>query len=179
MDSQEKLRYPVGRLHLPKKASRSQVSIWIATLSLFPQEIENRIAPLSTQELHEWTYRPGGWSIAQVIHHCADTHMQSYGRFKRALTEDNPVIHPYQEGKWANLPDSELDPGASLSILKGLHLRWVAILKRLTTEDLDRTFFHTEMERKVPLMQVLAMYDWHCRHHLAHLDLAIRQNAQE
>ncbi|MEM9987393.1 MAG: metal-dependent hydrolase, partial [Bacteroidota bacterium] len=82
MHAQEKLRFPVGRLRLPQEASNQQIDAWIATLNLFPQEVENRIAPLSSRELHSWTYRPGGWPMAQVVHHCADTHMQSYSRFK-------------------------------------------------------------------------------------------------
>jgi hypothetical protein len=116
-------------------------------------------------------YRPGGWTVRQVVHHVPDSHMNAYMRFHLALTEENPVIRPYFEARWAELPDAKSGPIAmSLGLLDTLHVRWVMLLGRMRDEDFARTYQHPEQpDRAIPLSEVLAMYAWHSRHHVAHI----------
>jgi hypothetical protein len=117
-------------------------------------------------------YRPGGWTGQQVIHHVADSHLNAYCRFRLALTEDNPTIRPYDEAAWAELPDVAATPVAvSLALLASLHSRWVTLLHHLSEAQWQRTFLHPETKRISTLEQMLVLYAWHGRHHLAHLEL--------
>jgi len=119
-------------------------------------------------------YRPGGWTGQQVIHHVADSHLNSYCRFRLALTEDNPTIRPYDESAWAELPDVAIMPASvSLALLESLHSRWVTLLHHLTEAQWQRTFYHPETKRASTLDQALALYAWHGRHHLGHLALLV------
>jgi hypothetical protein len=115
-------------------------------------------------------YRPGGWTARLVVHHLADSHLNSFVRFRLALTEDRPTIKPYDEAAWARLGDMTMDVAPSLAILDGLHARWVTMLRRLDESDFSRAFLHPEMG-EVRLDHALALYSWHSRHHLGHLNL--------
>ena len=120
-------------------------------------------------------YRPDGWTIKQVVHHCADSHINSFVRFKLALTEDVPAIKPYFEDRWAELSDSlSNDISDSIQILNSLHNKWVLLLRSLTVEQLHREFFHPETNKKISLKENIGLYAWHCNHHLAHIQLAIK-----
>lgn len=122
---------------------------------------------MSETEL-EKQYRPGGWTIRQVVNHCADSHMNSLIRFKLALTEEIPMIKPYFENLWAELSDSrQISIDSSLKILEGLHVRWVNLLRSLKENDLDKEFFHPESKEKISLKHNIGIYAWHCEHHLA------------
>jgi len=115
-------------------------------------------------------YRDGGWTVTQVVHHLPESHMQAYARTKLALTETNPTIKPYDEAKWAVLPDVEKTPvDVSLALLEALHSRWVTLLRSLTPEQLQRGFFHPEHGRIISLERLLVLYAWHGRHHVAHI----------
>src|SRR5690606_40023431 len=115
-------------------------------------------------------YRPEGWTIRQLVHHCADSHMNSFIRFKLTLTEETPTIKPYLEDLWAELPDaSHLPIDSSLDVLKGLHHRWTALLKSLTEEDLKRQFIHPETNERISLETNIGIYAWNGDHHLAHM----------
>jgi len=116
-------------------------------------------------------YRPGGWTIKQVIHHIADSHMNAYSRFKMALTEDNPTIKPYDESAWAKLADASLAIDSSMAIIKAVHFKWAVILESMTDEDFQKTYFHPEKKRSQTLAEVTLMYTWHSKHHLAHVHL--------
>lgn len=119
------------------------------------------------------TYRPGGWNIIQVVHHCADSHMNAYIRLKLALTEDKPVIKPYMENLWAELSDSsQVLPSVSQDILKGVHTRWICLLDSMKDGDWEKSYFHPETKKETKLWQMTALYAWHCEHHLAHIELA-------
>ena len=121
-------------------------------------------------------YRPNGWTIAQVIHHLADSHMHSYLRFKHAILEDTPSIKNYEEAKWANLPDaSTIEIDYSLNLIKALHFRWVFFLKELKFKDYKKSYFHRERNKYYPLDTTLLIYAWHCDHHLAHIKNAIKK----
>lgn len=173
MKTLEDLRYPIGPDRLPKQIGEQHIQSWIATLERFPEQVEGLVSKLSQHELN-FKYRPQGWTVKQVVHHCADSHMNALIRFKLALTEDKPIIKPYQEARWANLSDSQNDDlSDSLAILKGLHARWTACVKDMSETDMARVYVHPEQEAAVPLKEALGHYDWHSRHHLAHIEQAL------
>ena len=165
----DKLRYPVGKFLNPEIVDQSQIDSWISTLETFPERLEREVLGLSDTQL-EQRYRPSGWTIRQVVHHCADSHINSFMRFKLALTEETPTIKPYFEDRWAELPDTKDFPIiSSLQLLGGLHARWVYLLRSLSDEDWNKEFKHPETGRLISLKTNLGIYAWHCEHHLAHV----------
>ncbi len=163
------LKYPIGKFSLPAAISPEDIRQWIAEIEMLPGLLRNAVEPLNDAQLNT-PYRPQGWTVRQVVHHLPDSHLNSYIRFKLALTEDNPVIKPYREEQWAELPDGKTAPIAvSLVLLESLHQRWVSALRNITPEQWRRTFFHPESKRDLRLDSVLALYAWHGKHHLAHL----------
>jgi uncharacterized damage-inducible protein DinB len=160
----EDLRYPIGHFDPATTSTRAEQ---IETLRLFPLLLRAAVYDLSDAQL-DTPYREGGWSIRQLVHHIADSHANAYIRFKLALTEDNPVIKPYDEAAWAMLPDSSLPIDPSLAITDGVHARLVALLESLPEADFERTFQHPE-RGPMTIAGNLAAYDWHSRHHLAHI----------
>lgn len=172
-ESLENLKYPIGRFHKPENTSTDMISSWISDVESLPESIEKLIRNLTIEELN-LTYRPEGWKIKQVIHHCADSHMNAFIRFKLALTEDLPIIKPYHEDRWAELEDGKDDTITdSLNILKSLHTKWVKLLRTLTNEDLKRVYIHPEHGKRFELIEALGMYAWHCNHHLGHIKKAL------
>lgn len=169
------LRFPIGKFQAPTTIDQNQIRTWIQTIKDFPKQVQNEIEGLSEQDF-EKQYRPDGWTITQVINHCADSHMNSLIRFKLALTENHPTIKPYFENLWAELADSKHFPvSSSLKILEGLHERWVFILENMAASDLEKTFIHPETNEKISLKTNIGIYAWHCEHHLSHIKLA-KQN---
>jgi uncharacterized damage-inducible protein DinB len=163
------LRYPIGKFDWNITVSEADFPRLIAEIAATPAALRSAVAGLSRDQL-ETPYRPGGWTIKQVVHHVPDSHMNAYTRFKLALTEDQPTIKPYDEAKWAELPDSQRVPiDVSLDLLEALHLRWVALLKAMDAADFNRKFSHPEHNRIFNLAQLLALYGWHGRHHVAHV----------
>jgi hypothetical protein len=163
------LRYPVGRYRPPETITEAQRREWIETLASAPAKFRMAVAGLRAEQL-DTPYRPGGWTIRQVIHHVPDSHMNSYMRFRLALTEDEPTIKPYHENLWAELPDAKSSPiEPSLELLAALHDRWVTLLRAMTAEQFQRKFRHPEIGL-INLEWTLGLYDWHCRHHLAHIE---------
>ncbi|MDR7002648.1 YfiT family bacillithiol transferase [Neobacillus niacini] len=161
------LRYPVGKFHFEGEITSELIEGWIKEIDETPALLRAAVADLQEEQL-DTPYRQGGWTVRQVIHHLADSHINSYVRFKLALTEQNPVIKPYHEDQWAKLPDYELPVDVSLKLLDSLHLRWVELLKSLSKADHEKTFFHPE-SGEVSLGVNIGLYAWHCRHHLAHI----------
>ena len=165
----EQLRYPIGKFQKPAHIDQAQIEDWVKILEEFPAKLNEEVNGLTEEEL-EKTYRPNGWTIRQVVNHCADSHMNCFIRFKLALTEDTPVVKPYFEELWAELPDSKSYPvESSLKILIGLHERWVNLLKSLPVENLDKQFKHPETGDLISLKTILGLYAWHSEHHLAHV----------
>lgn len=165
----EKLRYPMGKFKRPDNIGKSQIEQWIKIIEEFPGKLRYETIDLTEDELNK-TYRPNGWTIMQVVNHCADSHMNSIIRFKLALTETTPTIKPYFENLWADLPDSKNFPiESSLKILDGLHARWVKLLKGLNDKDLERDFLHPETNERISLKTCIGIYAWHCEHHLTHI----------
>ena len=167
----EQLQYPVGRFEYSHDVTDEQVKEAITVISKFPSALMEAIRGLNDEQLNA-TYRPGGWTIRQVVHHVADSHMNAYLRFKWALTEDNPVIKPYDQAAWAELIDSKRDPMHSMLILSGVHTRWVDIMDQMTEEDWNRKLRHPEHPLQLNLRMFSQQYKWHCEHHLAHILLA-------
>ncbi len=173
--NEEKLKYPIGKFQMPETYDVDTISKSIDVLEAFPADLSGILEKMDTIAL-EKTYRPGGWTGAQVVHHVADSHMNGLIRTKWTLTEDEPTIKAYDEKKWAELPDGKsLNVFNSLAIIKGVHSRWTQLLRTLKEEDFNRTFIHPEAKKTYHLYQYIALYDWHSRHHLAHLQLVIDQ----
>jgi hypothetical protein len=171
------LRYPIGPFRWPEKPlTTEQREGLIAQLAELPVLVRQAVAQLTETQLDQ-SYRPGGWTARQVVHHLADSHLNGYLRFRLALTEETPSIRTYDQQRWAELPDARSAPvGPSIALLEGLHARWVALLRNLAAEDFQRAFLHPERGR-ITLDQALALYAWHGRHHVAHLTL-VRTQAQ-
>lgn len=172
------LKYPIGKFVAPQPIERATVESWITEIASFPGRVEGLTAQLGVTELN-WRYRPDGWTIKQVVHHCADSHMNSLMRFKLALTEETPFIRPYQEDKWAELADS-LDDNIehTLSLIHGLHYRWVLLLKNLDDNDLDKQFVHPQHGKHFTLKETIGLYAWHGNHHLAHIRQALASDGK-
>ncbi len=170
----ENLKYPIGKFVVPNQITKAHVREWIHIIEAFPESLQNTVVNLEENQL-KLIYRPEGWTIQQVVHHCADSHMNSFIRFKLALTEDKPIIRPYFEDRWAVLPDVlNVDLSTSIEILYGLHHRWVVLLKSLDEKDLNKEFVHPEHGATTSLKENIGIYAWHCQHHLAHIKQAIK-----
>ena len=162
------LRYPIGQFAATLNPSKEQSGRWVEEIAALPAQLKEAVRGL-TDAQYETPYREGGWTVRQVVHHLADSHMQSYGRFKMALTEDEPVIKTYEEGRWAELADTRLTPPeTSLVLLEALHSRWVVLLRSLTEEQWLRSFRHPALGL-VGLVKAAELYAWHGKHHLAHI----------
>ncbi|RZJ66891.1 MAG: putative metal-dependent hydrolase [Flavobacterium sp.] len=164
----EKLRYPIGKFEKPTGITSDLIEKAIAEIENFPLKLRLETQDLSDDQL-DTPYRPEGWTVRQVVHHCADSHMNAITRFKLALTEDKPTIKPYEEALWAELADSKLPISPALQMLDGIHGRLSVLLKSLSETDLRRTFIHPEHGREIPIEQLIFTYAWHGNHHLAHI----------
>lgn len=174
----ETLQYPIGRFKWPSTVSEQEIQDSINRIESLPGKIKMATENLRDDQL-DIPYREHGWTIRQVVHHIADSHMNAYIRFKLALTEDKPTIKPYDEAKWAMLSDSiTLRADISLAILKGVHTRWVAIMKCMPGESWDREYIHPEHNKAYSLKQAVKMYAWHGDHHLAHITGLLKRNAE-
>lgn len=167
----EKERYPVGRPPRGAATNAHERVALVDSIERTPGVIRELVAGLSEAELAT-PYRDGGWTIRQVVHHVPDSHLNAYIRMKLAVTEDLPAIKTYDEAGWAELPDARTAPvGISLDLLDALHRRWVVFLRALTEVQLQRSFSHPEWGA-VSIDQAIAMYEWHGRHHAAHIRVA-------
>jgi uncharacterized damage-inducible protein DinB len=160
----EKLRYPIGKYDRNRPVTETSLRKAIDSIAAFPGELRAAVVTLSDEQL-DMPYRPGGWSLRQTIHHLADSHMNAFIRMKLALTEENPTIKPYEEARWAELPDAAGDVETSLNLLDALHERWVLLLDNLTPAQWKRTFNHPE-SGITPLDLAAHLYAWHGKHHL-------------
>ncbi len=164
--SREVPRYPVGAYQLPDRFETDMIRDWIQTIETFPQWLDPLIENIDAHQLAT-PYRTGGWSPQQIIHHLADAHMNMYIRLKLALTEDQPVVKTYEDGLWADLPDVENVPvNVSITLLHALHRRIGALLRAMEDRDWERTYYHPEQERAIPLWELADYMSWHGRHHV-------------
>lgn len=166
--SKTDLRYPIGRYE-PQPFSEKLKEDWLNDIKFLPQLLENAVINLDESQLLT-PYREEGWTVQQVTHHVADSHMNGYIRCKLALTEDNPTIRPYEEKLWANLSDVENIPiNISITLLYALHTRWHSVLSDLTIHDWQRKLFHPEANKEMTIWYLLGNYAWHGKHHVAHI----------
>ena len=162
------LRFPIGKFTWPESVTAEDRERYIGMIAEAPKELRAAVAGLSEAQL-DTPYREGGWTVRQVVHHVPESHMNSYIRFKLALTEENPVVKPYDEDAWAKLADVASTPvGVSLDLLENLHTRWVILLRGIDEAGWKRSFLHPEIG-PVTLAKNLALYAWHGRHHVAHV----------
>lgn len=165
----EKLKYPIGKFSPEANFTDQIKSACIAAISSFPQKVKEAVDQLSSAQINA-PYRPEGWTIHQLVHHCADSHMNAYCRFKLAMTEDTPTIKTYDQGAWAKTADvSKVDIQVSISLMEALHTRWSALLHDMSTNDFNRLLFHPELGKTLTLGYMLQLYGWHSNHHLAHI----------
>ena len=164
----EDLRYPIGKFSSQENYTSQDLIEFIQRIADLPAKLEGVINNLDEAQL-DTPYRDGGWTVRQVIHHVADSHMNAYIRVKWALTEETPLIKAYFEKGWAETPETKTDPSLSLNLLKALHKKWVTLLKGLTPTELKKAFTHPETKKLVTLETLMGMYAWHGDHHLAHI----------
>ena len=170
MNTSEDVRYPIGTmLVMEARVNAQQREEWIQEIENLPQRLRRAVAGLTPKQW-DTPYRPGGWTVRQLVHHIADSHLNAYIRFKLALTEDEPTIKPYDERTWAELADTRATPPeVSLVLLEALHARWVVLLRSVPEPSYGRTLRHPEHNRLFTLEQLLAQYAWHSEHHLRHI----------
>lgn len=166
---QEKLCFPVGRFQAPEKMDRESLNLAVAILAALPARLAKALDGLEEDQLNT-PYRSGGWTVRQLVHHIADSHMNAFTRVRLALTEEQPTIRPYDQDAWGKLADSATAPTAwSVQLLESLHARWVYTLQHLSAEQWDRTFVHPEQEKPISITLATFTYAWHSRHHVAHI----------
>ncbi len=167
-------RYPIGKYE-PQPFSAEQKEKWLLAIKFLPEELERSLLNLDADQLHT-PYREEGWTVQQLVHHVADSHMNAYIRFKLGLTESNPTIKPYEEKEWALLADNETVPiNVSITLLHALHQRWYMAIKDLSDKDFAKTVVHPEQGRQMTLWFLLGLYAWHGKHHTAHINV-LREN---
>lgn len=173
MAEDEKLRYPIGKESEQKEHDKpfdeQLKSELISDIRMLPQSLEFATQNLDEAQLHT-PYRPGGWTVHQLIHHIADSHLNAYIRFKLGVTEENPTVKPYDQEAWANLSDTKNLPiNISITLLHALHKRWCEMLDNITESEWQRTVYHPERKIEITLWDLLKSYAWHSRHHTAHI----------
>jgi hypothetical protein len=162
------LRYPIGKYEA-KPFSETQRDEWLADIKFLPQLLENALVNLDESQL-QTPYREGGWTVQQLVHHIADSHMNGYIRCKLSLTEENPSLKTYEEKVWATLKDvANVPVNISITLLYALHTRWYAALSDLPLQDWHRKAFHPGQNKEVSLWYLLGTYAWHGKHHVAHI----------
>lgn len=174
MSEDESLRYPIGKENEQEahgvEFNEQLKSSLIIDIKMLPSSLEYAIQNLDVAQL-ETPYRPNGWTVQQLVHHIADSHLNAYTRFKLGLTEENPVIKPYDQEAWANLPETkELPVNISITLLHALHIRWCQCLNDMSETQWQRTIYHPERKVKITLWDLLKTYAWHSRHHVAHIN---------
>lgn len=171
----DKLKYPIGQVIIPNTITSVDISKWISDIENFPNKLEELVNNLSENQLNT-PYRDGGWTVRQTIHHCGDSHVNSYIRFKWTLTENQPIIKAYYEDRWARLLDTKEAPiELSLQFIRALHAKWTYLLKGLSNDELNKTFIHPESGDSVSLKENIGIYAWHCNHHFAHIENLLKR----
>ncbi len=163
----EDLKYPIGKFDKNIEVTSESRLQFVNEITDLPKNLKNAIKNLNDEQL-DTPYRPGGWTVRQTVHHVADSHLNSFIRFKLALTEDVPTIRPYYEDRWAELQDSFLPLNDSIKIIEGLHSRWTTLLNSMSGEDFQKKLNHPE-SGEWTLEKLLGLYAWHSRHHTAHI----------
>jgi len=161
-------RYPIGKYQSKDAYTAEENNAHIDRIAALPDQLEKAIQGLTGNQL-DTPYRDGGWTVRQVVHHVADSHMNAYIRVKWTLTEQSPIIKAYEEKEWAITPETKADPALSIALLRALHGKWVVLLRGLSSNDLSRAFIHPESKKSVKIEHLIGLYAWHGDHHLAHI----------
>jgi len=170
----EDIRYPIGKFTTQENYTPEEISSFLNRIEELPSKLESAIRNLNDSQL-DTPYREGGWTVRQVVHHVADSHMHAYIRTKWTLTENEPVIKAYLEKLWAETSETKSPPDISISFLKALHAKWVILLRSIPADDLNRFFVHPETRKQITLKTLMGTYAWHGKHHLAHITQLKRQ----
>lgn len=170
----DQLKYPIGPFKKPDSETFGRAAS-VQFLREFPGYLNELVSQIPDETMDR-RYRPEGWTLRQLIHHIADSHMNAYIRFKWTLTEDSPKIKTYYEDRWAELADSSLGVQVSLNLINAIHVRWTTIMDALTDEDWEKVFYHPEAGRNKTLLENLALYVWHSKHHYAHIESALKKS---
>jgi uncharacterized damage-inducible protein DinB len=166
-------RYPIGKFEAPNEYSADSIAFMISELEILPQLLNKTVEGLSDADL-EKTYREGGWTVRQIVHHLADSHVNMYLRLKVTLTEDTPTIKPYDENLWAAMKDAKhAEIALSLPIITAIHQRIVEVLRNMQIEEFDRTYYHPQYDKTLDLKFMLALYSWHGKHHVGQIKNAL------
>lgn len=171
----ESQQYPIGKCQYQEDYSDADLKAMLLDIETFPARLENLVQHLDEDQL-QTRYRDGGWTIQQVIHHCADSHMNCVLRVKMALSDENPTIRPYPEAIWAEMADYQLPFNMSVTLLFCIHAKLTALFRSLTKEQLDRTYYHPQYEKTFRVKDVICLYAWHGKHHLAHIEMGIARS---
>jgi hypothetical protein len=169
----EDIRYPIGKFSAQENYTEEEIQRYIQQIENFPSKLETAIQNLNDEQL-DTPYREGGWTVRQVVHHLADSHMHAYIRTKWTLTENEPVIKAYLEKLWAESSETKSPPSLSISLLKALHAKWTILLRSILPSDRKRFFIHPETKKQITLNTLMGMYAWHGEHHLAHITNLIK-----
>lgn len=161
-------RYPIGKFSTQESYTQQEVNDHIDQIEKLPKQLNSEVQSLDKNQLNT-PYREGGWTVRQVVHHLADSHLNAYVRMKWALTENSPLIKAYDEKAWAETPETSGDPAMSFAFLAAHHNKWVTLMRALSAKDLAREFVHPETKKSQRLDRMIAMYAWHGAHHLAHI----------
>lgn len=165
-------RYPIGQFESDDVISKEQIAEWIEEIYLLPEQLREVVVDLNEEDFNR-TYRPNSWTVRQLVHHIADSHLNGYLRIKLALTEEEPTIKPYEEADWAKLPDYSLPISISMQLIQSLHERWVYLLQNLNDEQLKKSFYHP-VSGVMTVEKSIGIYAWHGKHHLAHIRNALQ-----
>jgi hypothetical protein len=168
MEQTEQIKYPYGKFEYGLDYTQAETDKHIIEIAELPSRLEEIIVNMSSEQMNK-SYREGGWTARQIIHHLADSHMNAFIRMKLSLTENNPVIKPYNQDSWATLADVQVDPQVSIQLLKALHVRWQVLLQNITPQQLNRSYHHPEYKKDFSLQEFIALYAWHGRQHCGHL----------
>ena len=170
---EERERYPIGTFACPENVTRDVLERWMEQIRTLPAQIQEVVKGLDEAALSS-AHRDGGWTIPQLVHHIADSHLNYYVRIKLALTEEQPTIRPFFEDRWAELADSALPVEHSIQLIESLQVRLIHLLQSLTAEQRNRTFVHPEAG-ETTVAECVGFYAWHGEHHLAHIKNAIKR----
>lgn len=172
------LKYPTGKFKWPESYPEQDILQYIKAIKEFPALLENEVGGIDNKVL-QYLHRPGGWTIRQIVHHCADSHLNAFVRCKLALTENVPTIKPYEEEQWSKLPDAIDAPVEwSLQIIEGMHKRWVYMIEAIGNKGWQRSVFHPAMKKEMKVVELLALYSWHGNHHIAQIKNAKKYKNQ-
>lgn len=170
----EKLQYPIGKWEVPVEITEIQMRRWIRDIEGLPSALDEVLKDIRPDQW-DLRYREGSWNVLQLVHHLADSHINAYERTKKAASGPTPIVVPYDENKWATMPDVCMETiGDSRALLKALHARWVLFLNGLTFSELmEKGYYHHGLGRIVHLAEAIGLYSWHSRHHLMHIKIAL------